>query len=136
MKYMLDTNMCIFIMKQRENVVKRFKEVHGEGVCISSITLAELIYGVEKSDAVAKNRAMLFAFSTRVEILPFDSFVTETYGKIRADLERKGTRIGELDTLIASHAKALGLILVTNNTREFNRVTGLLIEDWLQETYV
>jgi tRNA(fMet)-specific endonuclease VapC len=118
-------------MKERANVLEKFEEKYSEGICISSITLAELFYGVSKSKNPEKSRANLFAFSALVEILPFDSNVTETYGKIRADLSLKGTPIGELDTLIAAHAKALKLTLVTNNTREFVRVEGLEIEDWL-----
>jgi tRNA(fMet)-specific endonuclease VapC len=129
MKYMLDTNMCIFIMKKRENVLRRFRTERG--VSISVITLSELEYGVEKSSAVARNRENLLAFSTLVDILPFDSSAAQCYGQIRTDLEKKGTPIGSYDLLIAAHAKSTGLTLVTNNTKEFRRVEGLVLEDWL-----
>jgi tRNA(fMet)-specific endonuclease VapC len=131
MKYMLDTNMCIFIMKKNENVLKRFCLEHD--VCISVITLSELEYGVEKSAAIARNRENLFAFLTLVDILPFDTSAAVCFGQIRTDLEKKGTPIGSFDLLIAAHAKSEGLTLVTNNTREFQRVDGLALEDWLKK---
>jgi tRNA(fMet)-specific endonuclease VapC len=101
-----------------------------EDLCISSITYAELMHGVEKSQAVDKNRLAISLFLSPITILNFDDKAAGEYGRIRADLERKGTPIGPLDMLIAGHAKSEGLILVTNNTREFNRVDGLAIEDW------
>jgi tRNA(fMet)-specific endonuclease VapC len=131
MKFMLDTNICIFIMKKNETVLKRFFAEIRHGVCISSITLSELEYGVEKSTAAARNRANLLAFSTLADIMPFDSFAAHCYGEIRTALEKKGTPIGSLDMLIAAHAKSLGLTLVTNNTKEFARVEGIRLEDWL-----
>jgi tRNA(fMet)-specific endonuclease VapC len=118
-------------MKKNETVMKRFFAEIRHGVCISSITLSELEYGVEKSVAVARNQANLLAFSTLVDIMPYESFAAHCYGEIRADLEKKGTPIGALDMLIAAHAKSLGLTLVTNNTREFARVDGLQLDDWL-----
>jgi tRNA(fMet)-specific endonuclease VapC len=132
MKFMLDTNTCIFIMKKNETVLKRFFAESQHGVCISVVTLSELEYGVEKSAAVARNKANLLAFSTLVDIKPYESFAAHCYGEIRAALEKKGTPIGLLDMLIAAHAKSLGLTLVTNNTKEFARVEGLKLEDWLQ----
>lgn len=131
MKFMLDTNTCIFMMKQIPEVVRRFRSVQSSGAAISSITLAELEFGVSKSKAFEQNQKALIAFSTIVEILPFDIQASAEYGRIRATLEKKGTPIGALDTLIAAHAKSRGLTLVTNNTRDFNRVDGLTIEDWL-----
>ncbi|MCL2197672.1 MAG: type II toxin-antitoxin system VapC family toxin [Defluviitaleaceae bacterium] len=128
MKYMLDTNTCIFIMKKTQTVVEQFRLFQSSGVAISSITLAELEFGVAKSKAHERNRNTLLAFSTLVSILPFDTAASAEYGYIRADLEKMGTPIGVLDTLIAAHAKSLGLMLVTNNTR---RVDGLMVEDWL-----
>jgi len=130
MTYMLDTNTCIFIMKKMLTVVAKFKKVQSSGVAISAITLAELEFGVSKSQAYERNRNTLLAFSTLVNILPFDVVASGEYGNIRATLEKKGMPIGILDTLIAAHAKSRNLILVTNNTREFQRVEGLLIEDW------
>ncbi|MDR1571654.1 MAG: PIN domain-containing protein, partial [Clostridiales Family XIII bacterium] len=98
---------------------------------ISSITLAELEFGVSNSKSHERNRNALLAFSTLVEILPFDIQASAEYGEIRAALEKKGMPIGALDTLIAAHAKSRGLTLVTNNTREFRRVEGLFLEDWM-----
>jgi tRNA(fMet)-specific endonuclease VapC len=131
MKFMLDTNTCIFIMKKNEDVLARFYNERSAGVCISSITLSELEYGVEKSAAVLRNRTNLLAFSTLVDILPFDDSAAQCYGHIRAVLEKKGTPIGSLDMLIAAHALSHDLVLVTNNTREFQRVDGLSVVDWV-----
>jgi tRNA(fMet)-specific endonuclease VapC len=118
-------------MKKNETILKRFFAESRYDVCISSITLSELEYGVEKSFAIARNQANLLAFSTLVEIMPYESFAAHCYGEIRTALEKKGTPIGSLDMLIAAHAKSLGLTLVTNNTKEFARVEGLKLEDWL-----
>ena len=131
MKYMLDTNICIFVIKHKpETVIKRFMEHDPGDICISSITYAELVHGVEKSQAKEKNRIALTLLLVKIQIIPFDSLAAQVYGVVKADLQRKGTLIGPLDTLIASHAKALDLTLVTNNTREFARVEGLKLEDW------
>lgn len=94
------------------------------------VTYAELMHGVEKSQAVEKNRIAMSLFLSAITVLDFDGEAAEVYGQIRAELERKGTPIGPMDLLIAGHARSQGLILVTNNTREFARVTGLRIEDW------
>ncbi|MDR2088060.1 MAG: type II toxin-antitoxin system VapC family toxin [Clostridiales Family XIII bacterium] len=130
MTYLLDTNICIFTMKQVPGVVERFRSARKAGIAISSVTLAELEFGVYNSKAPERNRNALLAFSTLVKILPFDIPASSEYGKIRAALGKAGTPIGALDTLIAAHAKSLKLILVTNNTREFRRVEGLFVEDW------
>jgi len=133
MKYMLDTNMCIYIIKKRpENVLKRFKTLDIGDVYISSITLAELMYGVHKSLHQQKNKAALEEFVSPLEIMSFDDDAAIHYGKIRAYLEKQGTPIGSLDTMIAAHAQSLNLILVTNNKKEFSRVPHLKIEDWAQ----
>ena len=133
MKYMLDTNICIFAIKHRPDVViKKILSLEPEELCISAITYAELTHGVEKSMAIGRNRVALSLFLSPITILDFDGQAAEEYGRIRTALERKGTPIGPMDMLIASHAKAEGLILVTNNTREFNRVEGLVVEDWTQ----
>jgi len=131
MKYMLDTNTCIFIMKKTPYVVNRFKLHQVYGVAISSVTLAELEFGVFKSQAYERNRKTLLAFSALVSVLPFEATASREYGYIRAKLEKKGTPIGTLDTMIAAHAKSQDLVLVTNNTREFQRVENLILEDWL-----
>ena len=127
---MLDTNTCIFIIKKNENVLSRLKKIYFKEICISSITLSELEYGVAKSINYEKNKKALEDFIYNFSILSFDSDAAYEYGKIRADLEKTGSSIGSMDMLIAAHAKSQKLILVTNNTKEFIRVDGLKIEDW------
>lgn len=134
MKYMLDTNICIYVIKHKPNVViKKFLSHDPEEMCISAITYAELMHGVEKSTAVERNRIAMSLFLSPITILQFDEQAAEAYGRISAELEKKGTPIGPMDTLIAGHARSRGLILVTNNTKEFNRVAGLTVEDWARE---
>lgn len=134
MKHMLDTNICIYVIKHKPAaVIKRFLEHRPEDMCVSSITYAELMHGVEKSQAVEKNRMAISLFLSAIKVLEFDGYAAEEYGRVRADLERKGTPIGPMDMLIAGHAKSGGYILVTNNTREFVRVDGLMVEDWAIE---
>ena len=130
MKYMLDTNTCIFIIKKDENVLSHLKKIDFKEICISSITLSELEYGVAKSMHSEKNQKALDAFVYNFSILPFDRDAAHEYGKIRANLEKIGSPIGGMDMLIAAHAKSQKLILVTNNTKEFIRVNELNIEDW------
>lgn len=133
MRYMLDTNICIYAIKHKpEAVIRNFMLHDPNEMCISSITYAELMHGVEKSKAVEKNRLAMSLFLSPLTILDFDSDAAEEYGKVRADLEQKGTPIGPMDMLIAGHARSKGLIVVTNNTREFMRVEGLRLEDWAQ----
>lgn len=128
---MLDTNICIHVIKNRpETVIQNFLKHEPTELCISSITYAELMHGVEKSQDVERNRVAMMLFLSPISILEFDNYAAEEYGKIRADLERKGTPIGPMDMLIAAHARSEGLILVTNNTREFNRVEALPVENW------
>lgn len=132
MRYMLDTNICIYSIKQKpEQVFLRLQQHEPEEICISSVTYAELVHGVEKSQAVEKNRLALALLLANIEILDFDVKAAESYGKIRADLENRGTPIGSLDMMIAGHAKSLNYTLVTNNTREFDRVTDLKLENWV-----
>ena len=132
MKYMLDTNICILIIKHRpENVIRKFMEHDPGDICISAITYAELAHGVEKSQAREKNRIALTVLLSEIQIVPFDDLAAQVYGVVRAELQKKGTPIGPLDTLIAAHAKVLNLTLVTNNTKEFARVDGLALEDWV-----
>ena len=134
MKYMLDTNICIYAIKHKPpEVIKNFLSHDPDDLCISSITYAELMHGVEKSMAIEKNRVAITMFLSPISILDFDAYAAEEYGRIRADLERKGTPIGPMDMLIAAHAKSEDLILVTNNTREFERVNDLTVEDWSKE---
>ena len=130
MRFMLDTNMCIFLLKHRTEVLETFQAHREDGICISAIVLAELEFGIENSTQRDKNRMTLLSFLPLVEILPFDARASGEYGKICADLKRRGTPIGQMDMLIAAHARSQGLTLVTNNTREFERVENLNITDW------
>ena len=133
MKYMLDTNICIYVIKKKpESVLKKFRENFGNGLCISVITLSELMYGAEKSQAFEKNKAMIDELLETLPVLSLKSSVSYEYGKIRAYLEKRGTPIGMMDMLIAAHAKTEDLILVTNNMKEFERVPGLKLENWVE----
>lgn len=133
MRYMLDTNICIYAIKHKpEKVFQKLQEVDPSDVCISSVTYAELVHGVEKSAAVDKNRLALSMLLANIEILDFDVDAADCYGKIRADLEKKGTPIGPLDMMIAGHAQSLGYTVVTNNVKEFSRVSNLKIENWAE----
>ncbi|MCL1809545.1 MAG: type II toxin-antitoxin system VapC family toxin [Clostridiales bacterium] len=128
---MLDTNTCIFAINKNANVLARFLAEYSSGLSISAITEAELWFGIENSIAPEKNAETLRSFLATVEIFPFDTRAAAEYGRVRLKLKRAGTPIGDRDTFIASHAKSLGVTLVTNNTREFQRVEGLSFEDWL-----
>ncbi len=131
---MLDTNVCVELLRGRApGLLERLRQFEIDEIAISSITLAELQYGVVKSARPARHEELLAGFCAPLGILPFDSIAAETYGRVRAGLERTGTPIGPLDTLIASHALAVGVTLVTNNEREFRRVAGLLVENWLAQ---
>lgn len=133
MKYMLDTNICIYIIKKHpEQVLNKLITLTMDDVCISSVTLAELMYGVQKSQHQQKNIAALEEFLSPFEIMFFDDEAAITYGNIRAFLEKTGIPIGSLDLMIAAHAQSLNSILVTNNTKEFSRVPNLKIEDWVE----
>ncbi|MBR1937439.1 MAG: type II toxin-antitoxin system VapC family toxin [Spirochaetales bacterium] len=128
---MLDTNICIYAIKHKpEKIFQKLQSLEMEDVCISSITYAELVHGVEKSSTVEKNRLALSLLLANIEILEFDIAAANCYGKIRVDLEKKGTPIGPLDMMIAGHAQSLGYIVVTNNEKEFSKVDGLKTEAW------
>jgi len=132
MKLLLDTNICIYIIKQQPiTVLKRFLEYQVGDIGISSITLSELRYGVAKSAHQEKNAKALDGFIIPLEVVSFDEAAAHVYGKIRADLEKSGTPIGAMDMLIAAHAVSLGIPLVTNNTREFVRISSLNSIDWM-----
>ena len=132
MRYLLDTNICIYIINSRPaEVLKRFRQEQIGTIGISSITAAELTFGVIKSGS-EKNRRALEMFFTPLEILPFDGSIIWHYGRLRYYLEKLGQPIGALDTMIASHALALDTVLVTNNVREFMRVPGLRYENWAE----
>ncbi|HEV8342985.1 MAG TPA: type II toxin-antitoxin system VapC family toxin [Candidatus Binatia bacterium] len=132
MKVMLDTNICIYIIKRRpQSVLQRFNSFQIGDVGISTITLAELEYGAARSTQPKKNREALEEFISALAVAPFDRQATGAYGNIRAMLERKGLPIGAMDLLIAAHALSLAARLVTNNEREFKRVPGLRVENWI-----
>ena len=132
MAYMLDTNICIYIIKRKpEKVLQKFKLISIDELNISMITVAELEYGARKSFNPEKNLVALRLFLLPFNLLDFDYNAVIEYGIIRADLESKGTPIGALDTLIAAHAKSLNCTLVTNNEKEFVRINGLQIENWV-----
>ncbi len=131
MRYMLDTNICIYAIKHKpEQVFIRLQEHDPAEICISSVTYAELVHGAEKSKAIEKNRVALALLLANIEIMNFDSLAAESYGKIRADLVKAGTPIGPLDMMIAGHAKSLGYTIVTNNIKEFERVKEIKLENW------
>lgn len=133
MKYLLGTNICIYLIKQKPaDVLSRFEAEQVGDVAVSSITVAELQFGVQKSRFVRQDQQALDQFLIPLVIAPFDYQATMIYGKIRADLEREGTPIGALDTLIAAHALSLEVTLVTNNTKEFERVPALRLANWVE----
>ena len=133
MRYMLDTNICIYAIKHKpEKVFQKLQEVDPEDVFVSSVTYAELVHWVEKSAAVEKNRLALSMLFANIEILNFDIYAADCYGKIRAGLEKKGAPIGPLDMMIAGHAMSMGYTVVTNNMKEFSRVPDLKIENWAE----
>lgn len=133
MTYMLDTNICIYAIKHKpEQVFQHMQKNLQKGLCISAITLAELEHGIEKSSYPEKNRSALARFLAVIEVLPFDESAAKEYGRVCAYLQRQGTPIGTMDMLIAGHAMIVDCILVTNNVREFERVPGLKIENWVE----
>ena len=129
---MLDTNICIYIIKNKPQSVKeRFREFEIGELCISTITVSELMYGAYKSEHTEKNLKAIESFLLPFEIVDYDFRASMEYGKIRAYLEKKGKVIGNMDMQIAGHAFALDLVLVTNNTKEFERVEGLALDNWV-----
>lgn len=133
MRYMLDTNICIYAIKNKpEQVLEYIHKNMSRGLCISTITLAELEYGINASKYPEKNTIALIQFLSIMDVLNFDDHAASEYGKICANLRSKGTPIGVMDMLIAAHAKSKSLTLVTNNTKEFERVEKLNLENWTQ----
>lgn len=131
MKYLLDTNICIYIIKKKPHkVILHLKKLEMFDVCISVITLSELEYGVQKSKQPTQNKIALTEFLAPIKIIAFDERAAYYYGNIRAELERTGKVIGAMDLLIGAHAISLNLPLVTNNEKEFKRIEGLKIENW------
>ena len=131
LKDILDTNIAIFVIRDRPVGALEAFNRHASQLCISSITLAELVHGVEKSAKVEHNRRQLEDFVSRPVVVEYGSKAAARYGNIRAHLEHKGEPIGVNDLHIAAHARSEGLTLVTNNLKEFQRVNGLLLENWV-----
>src|SRR5260370_35670959 len=129
--YMLDTDISIYLMRNYPAQLReRFEELAGQ-LCISSITLGELHFGAEKSARRIQNIEAIEAFTSRLETLPFSADAAAHFGQLRAHLARVGTPVGPFDMLIGAHARSEGLVLVTNNLREFDRMPGLQVENWV-----
>ena len=131
LKYLLDTNIVIYTMKNRPQQVKRRFKQHKDQMCISSVTLGELIFGAEHSQQVERNLTDIEAIVARLEVLPFDNKAAYHFGQIRAALYNIGKPIGPYDMMIAGQTRASGLTLITNNIKEFERVPGLMLENWV-----
>ena len=131
LKYMLDTNIVIYTMKNKPASVRSAFKKHDGRMCISSITYMELVYGAERSANPERNLTSLEGFIARIDVLPLDDSAAVHAGQIRAELANLGTPIGPYDQLIAGHARSRGLVLVTNNENEFSRVSGLRLENWV-----
>lgn len=130
LKYMLDTNIIIYTINNRPDHIRTLFKQHEEQICISTVTLGELVFGAEHSKQVERNLSDIKAMTARLEVLPYENNAAYQFGQIRAELYRTGQPIGPYDMMIAGHARATGLILVTNNLKEFTRVPGLLLENW------
>jgi tRNA(fMet)-specific endonuclease VapC len=130
LRYLLDTNLCIRVLRDRPASLRRRFNKEADGLCISTIVLTELLHGAAKSARPDENRREVERFAMRLEVLPFDAAAAAHAAEIRADLERRGQAIGGYDLLIAGHARSQGLVVVTGNLGEFNRVDGLRCEDW------
>lgn len=131
LSYMLDTNICIYVMKTYPQALLEKFNALADQLCISSVTLGELHFGAEKSSRRVENLIAIEHFAARLEVLPFAHKAAAHYGQIRAQLQRDGTPCGPYDMLIGAHARSEALVLVTNNTREFVRMSGLRVENWV-----
>jgi len=131
LKYILDTNIAIYVIKRRPIDVLATFNRYADMMCVSAITEAELLHGAEKSQQREHNLRQVADFLSRLDVLPYTSKAAGHYGDIRADLERKGMLSGVNDLHIAAHARSEGLVLVSNNLREFERVDGLRLENWI-----
>jgi len=130
-KYMLDTNIVIYTIKNRPSQVRETFKKHDGQMCISSVSLGELIFGAERSSQTERNLADINAMVARMEVAAFEEHAAEHFGQLRAELYDVGQPIGPYDMMIAGHARSMGLILVTNNIAEFGRVPGLRLENWV-----
>ena len=128
---MLDTNIVVYTMKNRPSRVRNAFKRHSGQMAVSTVTLGELIYGAEKSTSPERNLSDIERLAAHLEVLPFDRSAATHFGQLRAELARTGRPIGPYDRMIAGHARSLGLVLVTNNVREFERVPGLRIDNWI-----
>jgi len=128
---MLDTDTLIYTIKKRPGNLREAFILHEGRMCISAVTWGELVFGAEHSQQTERNLADIEAMASRLEVMPFDSKAAAHFGQIRSELYSIGKPIGPYDMMIAGHARALGLILVTNNTKEFERVRGLRLENWV-----
>jgi tRNA(fMet)-specific endonuclease VapC len=134
MKYMLDTNICIYLIKQQpREVIDKFQGIALGEIAVSTVTVAEMMYGMGKSQYKEKNKAALQAFLAPLELVDFDFAAAQQYGAVRADLEKIGKPIGAYDLMIAAQALSLGLVLVTNNEQEFQRIPDLIVENWVKK---
>jgi tRNA(fMet)-specific endonuclease VapC len=133
LRYMLDTNLCIRVLRERPAAARERFNREAEGLCISTLVLTELLHGAAKSARPEHNRRKVEQFVARLEVLPFDAAAADHAADIRAALERTGRSIGAYDVLIAGHARSRGLVVVTGNLQEFRRVDGLRCEDWLAD---
>jgi tRNA(fMet)-specific endonuclease VapC len=131
LRYMLDTNLCIRVLRDRPQSIRNRFNAEADGLSISTIVLTELLHGAAKSARPIENRTEVERFASRLEVLPFDADAAGHAGDIRATLEREGRSIGGYDVLIAGHARSRGLVVVTGNLGEFSRVDGLRCEDWM-----
>ncbi len=130
-RYMLDTNVCVDMLRgNARSTIDRITRNEIDRTCISAITLAELMYGAWRSNNPERNERAIVEFCAALDVIPFTDLAATSYGRVRANLERSGKPIGPMDTLIAAHALALNVILVTNNEREFRRVDELVVEKW------
>lgn len=130
-RYMLDTDMCSYIIKERpESVCQRFQTIAMEQLCISVVTYAELIYAVARSSSKRVNRPIIEDFVRHLDVMDWDTEAADQYGVIRAELEAAGTPIGAMDMMIAAHAKSIKAVLVTNNQKHFTKVKGLKVDNW------
>ena len=131
LRYLLDTNLCIRVLRDRPKAVGERFNLEADGLCISTIVLSELLHGAAKSDRPEHNRREVERFAARLDVLPFDEAAAAHAADIRATLERRGQPIGGYDLLIAGHARSRGLTVITGNLAEFGRIEGLRCEDWL-----
>ena len=133
LKYLLDTNIIIYTIKNKPHIVREAFKTHYGQICISTVTLMELVYGAEKSSNPERNLADVEGLAARLDVLDYDDIAATHTGQIRAELGKIGKPIGPYDQMIAGHARSRGLIIVTNNEKEFNRVPGIRVENWAKK---